>query len=275
MAMENNGPVKPLFGEDYHGSFDPGTFLAERYKKSDLSSAGKNASILKALHDLFASLGARSPSSSQPSLKVLDFGAGPVIMCAISAARFASEIVLSDYAESCRAAVNQWLQGDPNAHDWTPYFQHVVRILEGNATEGEVAARQELVRAAIKAVVHCDITQDPPIQQGYEGPYDVVIASLVLVASCKTLEDYASGVAKLVRLLKPGGKIFIVSEERKKESEGNWPVGPRKWFCLHLTERDVVTALQQAGCGDVEVQRLPWPDRPYMHALLIVTATKT
>ncbi len=270
--------IDPLFGEDYHDTFVPATFLAERYKESDLSDAGKNVHILRALHDLFQSRSLRHPSSSSvpapPSLRVLDFGAGPVIMCAISAARWASEIVFSDLAESCRIAVKRWLQKDPNAHDWTPYFRHVVQSLEGHREEEEVAARQELVRVATKAVVSCDITKDPPIEEGYEGPYDVVIANLVLVASCKTLDDYAKGVSKLSGLLKPGGTIFIVSEERKKESEGTWPVGSTKWFCMHVTEGDVVSSLQRAGCGDIEVKRIPWPDRPYMNALLIVTATK-
>ena len=148
---------------------------------------------LRCYHDALQSL----PSSS--NLKVLDYGSGPVILGAISAATKASEIVLSDYMDKNRKALQQWLDGDPSALDWSPYFTFVVRDLEGKG-EQEVAERQELVRKLVKAVVHCDITQDPPIERGYDQLYDVVISSLVLEGASDTVDEYASNASKLGQL---------------------------------------------------------------------------
>ena len=79
----------------------------------------------------------------------------------------------------CRTALHQWLAGDREAFDWSPYFGYVVKELEGNGEE-EVAKRQTLVRNLVKAVVKCDLTQDPPIEPGYEQPYDVVMSSFCI-----------------------------------------------------------------------------------------------
>ena len=85
-------------------------------------------------------------------LKILDIGTGPVIARAISAAPYASEIVLSEYVEASREALLQWLKNDPKAHDWTPIFKHIVVDLEAKSEE-EVPIRAELLRKVIKAVV--------------------------------------------------------------------------------------------------------------------------
>ena len=111
-------------------------------------------------------------------MKVLDYGAGPLLIPSIAAASKASEIVLADYAENNCKVLREWLDGDPAAYDWTPHFNYVVRDLEGKGGE-EVALRQERVRNIAKAVVHCDLTQDPIIDSDYDGPYDVVISSLL------------------------------------------------------------------------------------------------
>ena len=60
--------------------------------------------------------------------------------------------------------------------DWSPYFSRVVQGVEGKS-EKEAVERQELVRRAVKAVVHCDITQNPPIEKGYDQEYDELTMS--------------------------------------------------------------------------------------------------
>ena len=90
----------------------------------------------------------------------------------------------------------------------------VVRDLrEGGARGGE---RQELVRKLVKAVVHSDITQDAPIERGYDQLYDVVIVSLVLEGTSDSIDGYASNASKLGKLVKPGGLILIYGVENKR-----------------------------------------------------------
>ena len=49
----------------------------------------------------------------------------------------------------------------------------------------------------MKGIVHCDITQDPPIEPGYEGSYDIVVCSLVMEGASDTDEEYYANIARL------------------------------------------------------------------------------
>ena len=95
------------------------------------------------------------------------------------AATKASEIILFDYSPNNRSFLRKLLNSDNRAFDWTPHFNLFVGKLEGKEEEA-VAESEEQLRAAVKAVVQCDMTQDPPILDGYDQLYDVVISSLVL-----------------------------------------------------------------------------------------------
>ena len=92
----------------------------------------------------------------------------------------------------------------PCALDWSAYIKYVVRVLE-KKPDSEVKRRVEEVRELVKGIVHCDITQDPPIEPGYEGSYDVVVCSLVMEG---TDEEYYANIARFGRLVKPGGKVI-------------------------------------------------------------------
>ena len=83
-------------------------------------------------------------------------------MYEISSARNATEIVLSEYTERNRAALQLWIMmnGDPKAHDFSQYFKYVVQDLEGRS-EKEAFERQEKLQRVVKAIVSCDITEDP------------------------------------------------------------------------------------------------------------------
>ena len=114
----------------------------------------------------------------------------------ISAASFATEIVLAEYTEEGRTAVRRWLDRDQSCFNWSPYFKYIVQALEDKSLQ-EAGDREECVRRVVKAVVGCDVTQDPPIKKGYEGPYDVVICCFCLVNACRTKADYSNAVRRL------------------------------------------------------------------------------
>ena len=245
----NRSTAKPLFGEDYHDKFDPQAYL-QTYCPSDLPPF--QLFTLKQLHTLYESY-----KSSDEQLKILDIGTGPVIAYTISAAPYASEIVLSEYTESNRTALLQWLKNDPKSYDWIPYFKHVVVDLEGKSEE-EVPIRAELVRKVIKAVVPCDVNSDPPIPTEYVGEYDIVTSFLCLVCACATEEDYVAALVRLHALLKPGGTIVLFSVAKKPSAPtpASYPVGSQKFFDLHLSIEFVSKSLERAGFSDVNVMSL-------------------
>ena len=147
-----------------------------------------------------------------PNLKVLDYGCGPAIINVMSAARKASEIILAEYTEQSRKYLHQWLNGDETVFDWSTHSKFVVQELEGKS-EKEVKERQDLVRKLVKAVVHCDITQEPPIEPGYDNVYDVVICSLVFEGTAHDSKEYAAYIARVGNLVKNGGTFLIYGVE--------------------------------------------------------------
>lgn len=223
-------------------AFDPEDYLKTTYY--DVNIPDKILFRLESLHRAYQGLPSASP-------KVLEYGAGPAIMSAISAAGRASEIVLADVAESNRQTLWKWLRRDPAAFNWSPFFDHVVQKLEGKGEE-EAREREEKVRELVKDVVYCDITEDPPVQKGFEGPYDVVMDSWCLAYACETREAYEKGIAKLACLLKPAGTLMIFATRREKQ--GSYSTGSAVFKSLPLSGEYVSKVLQDQGMSEVSVK---------------------
>ena len=103
--------------------FDAEYYLAKRYKEA--TSETRIHFTLRCYHEVFQIL----PSS----LKILEFGCGPVIQHSISAAAHATEMVFSDIAKSNREAVKKWLGIYPtDSHS----FQLVLLTLTCGADSG-------------------------------------------------------------------------------------------------------------------------------------------
>ena len=262
-----------MFGHDYRDKFNPQDYLQAYYSVANLGPF--NLFKLNALHKFYQSY----PSTAK--LKILDIGSGPSIAQTISAAPCAAEIVLSEYAETNRSALLQWLNNDPNAFDWAHVFKHVVVDLEAK-TEEEVPIRAELVRKVVKAVVPCDVNQDPPIPTECMNQYDIVTEFLCLTAACATREDYKAALVRLHALLKSGGKIVLYTVQCKDEpTQVSYPVGPHNFFDLRIPEDFIIKSLEQAGFCDVKVMALTREDLglpddfvPHLTALSFITASK-
>ena len=247
-----------LKGEDYHSQFSAAGYLrnfTERTERSGHSKlGGRMLHTLKCYHNVFQSL----PNAA--GLRVLDFGSGPTVFAAISAATKASEIVLSDYVEDNRRAIQEWLDRGRGAFDWSPHFSYVVQGLEGKS-ESEIEDRQDKVRALVKAVVHCDLTQDQPIEVGHHQPYDVVMASLVLNAVSQNCQEYKMYMVRLGQLVKPGGLLIVYSVETKKETTGFYSVGDMKFKYIGVTSQFMVDVMKDAGFCNVVVDRRLYSSR--------------
>ena len=262
-----------MFGEDYRDNFSPNDYLQSKYSIANLGPL--HLFKLNCLHKFYQSY----PSSAK--LRILDIGSGPAIANIISAAPFAAEIVLSEYAEANRSALLQWLNNDPNAFDWTHVFKRIVVDFEAK-TEEQVPIRAELVRKVVKAVVPCDANQDPPIPTEYVNQYDIVTDLLCLPAACATREDYTAALIRLHALLKPGGKIVLYTPESEDApTPVSYPVGPHNFFSLRLSRDVIFKSLEHAGFHDVKTtaqtrEDLGLPDDfvPHLVALSFITASK-
>ena len=135
--------------------FDPWAYLAFQYGEVDAFYRHS----FKRIHDFYKSCG--SPSTG---LKVLEFGAGPVIAYVVSALLYASEIVLSEYMETNRKVLQMWLDRDPDAPNWSPFFEYIVQELEGKSKE-EAAKREEELCQVIKVVTLVTSIKTPQLNQ--------------------------------------------------------------------------------------------------------------
>ena len=228
--------------KDYE-KFDPWDYLEDDYEEVDAF----HRHSLKLLHEFYKSYG-----SPPAGLKVLEFGTGPVIMYEISASLYASEIVLSAYTEDNREALQEWLDRDPEAQDWSPFFEGVVRELEGKSKE-EVAMREEKLRQVVKAIIPCDIHKNPPIEPAHHGPYDVVFTSQCLECACASLEELSQAVSKLAKLVKPGGKLVMVAMEGTGDTFF-YMVGDERFVAFSIREEALKTILKQNGFCDITVE---------------------
>ena len=220
----------------YCEKFSTSSFL-DGYHRFSSQIPGVRGRIIHQLefyHDAFQSI----PSG----VRILDYGAGPSIMPCISSVTKASEIILADYTESNLKALSQWLNGDHDAFDWSPHFEYVIRQLEGKKDE-DLKERQEKVRKTVKAVVHCDLTKDPPIHECYKE-FDVVITSLVAEIVATNLDELTTYLERIGRLVKPGGTLLYYGVENRL---GYYEVGDIRFPNMHATAEFVMNALKGAG----------------------------
>ena len=216
--------------------------------------------VIGKVHEFFQTTKFDGTVKSGESLKVLDYGCGPALVHVISAAGIsdATEIILAEFTDECRKQIQLWIDKDPSAWDWTPYIKYVVQSLEGNEDGRAVIQREESLRESIKAVVPCDISQDPPIAEAFAGPqYDVVMSVLCLEGACETRHDYKAAVRKLRSLIKPGGYLLLYCSLKNTESYGHYHVGENKFMLLGVSLEFVLESLKDSGFLDVQYSLLP------------------
>ena len=230
--------------QDESRYFDPESYLRTRFY--DVNVRDRIQFQLESYHEAFKCL----PNS----LRVLDYGTGPALLSVVSAAGHASEIVLSDYSESNRDALKRWLENDATAFNWSPFFDHVVTKLEGKSEE-MARKREEDLKSVVKDVAFCDIKCDSPVNSTCPGPYDVILDSMCLGDASHTVEEFRSGVVKLLALLKPGGTLMTMICERKMDTEtGKYKVGSKEIPILNITGHFVVDLIKKLGFPDVTLK---------------------
>ena len=158
-----------------------------------------------------------------------------------------SEVIFSEYAEPNRAQVKLWRKNDHQAHDWSPYFKHVVMNLEGNKDPKAALDRQEEIRSKVKKIVKGDISVKDPkdILEGVQNPaqFDILSFNFCAEVVCKTGGEYEDILRLINGKIKPGG--FLCSLISIEES---WYInGDKKLPHLYLKTEEVALHCKKAG----------------------------
>ena len=145
---------------------------------------------------------------------------------------------------------------------------HVVCDFE-KKDKNEAAQREENLRKVIKAVVPCDITKDPPIAEGFEGPYDVVMSILCIENGCLMKDEYKAAIRRIASLTKKGGNFLLYSSVRNRgehdETPGYYHVGKEKHIQVALPLQFVMMTLKESGFSVDETNQLPTEKRAALH----------
>ena len=226
-------------GQDYQDKFEPLDYL-QRYK--DVHQF-RSSHMLHCYHTAFLAV--------PKYVSALDYGSGPTILPTISAATKASEIVPSNFLLKNRQALQSWLESKgPHLFDWDDHFRFVVKELEQKAEE-EAIQRQVEVRNIVKAVVHCDLTKDPPIEKEYNKLYDVVTTAFVIEAIANSYEEYKLLLYRLTRFVKPNGSLFL----HFVEDSQFYYVDDLKFKDFPLSLEMVTNALEECGIRDLVITK--------------------
>ena len=130
-------------------------------------------------------------------------------------------------------------------------------------------------RSAIKKVIPCDVTNED-VLLGHTGlPYDFILSVLCLEASCASTDIHREAIAKLCRLLKKGGGLFLSGVL----GESFYMVGDHKFFALTITEEYLRGTLKSCGLKvelfeTISFERERYGDLSDCHGMYYIHATK-
>ena len=233
-----------LYSDDYKCKFGPKTYLNSFYQSVAGHEDEEDISYfsLNKYHEFWSNFG-----SKVKDLTMLEFGGGPCIHTLISACRYAKEIIFAEFTEKNRQEVEAWLGSCSSMHNWSPFFQYIVQTLEGKS-ESETKQREDFLRGKITQVIPCDIRQNQIIELRDSQRFDVINTSLCLEAVVESEEDYRASIAKLSKLLKPGGHLIMFGVLKQTY----YFVGDGKYYTFPLTKDLILQAYKEAKFYDVE-----------------------
>lgn len=208
-----------------------------------------------------------------PDALSLDFGCGPMLYSAIAGAHRVREMHLAEYLPLNRVELSHWLSAKPNAFDWREAIRTVLE-LEGRPSDDlTMKSHEAVIRANVSRVMPCDLTAAYPLEDTtLSGAYDVLVTSLCVEAVAPDLPTWIMYMGKLGSLLRPGGKLFLISVKKSHA----YNVGKHTYPVLSLDEDNIAHGLRAAGFAQDAALRHAHANDPFhpYEGLIFATARK-
>ena len=96
--------------------------------------------------------------------------------------------------------MKEWLKGTAE-HDLSVHLKHLQPDI-GADFEKAVAEIEKELKRKIKVVVWCDFTKDKTIEEGHEGPYDIVMALFTVGHSATNGDEYVAQLQRILSLVR-------------------------------------------------------------------------
>ncbi|XP_072281880.1 nicotinamide N-methyltransferase-like [Pyxicephalus adspersus] len=171
---------------------------------------------------------------------LIDISLGSPIHQLFSASNCFTEIVVLKFNEKCIMELTRWLHDRTGAFDWTHASAAAVE-LEGK--RDQLHEKEMQLRSSIKQILKCDF-----IQENITAPVDLPLADCIISASIlesisKNEDEFMKNLEKILKLLKPGGKLVLLGVL----DATYMIVGEEKVHRLKLNEDFVKNALCKLG----------------------------
>lgn len=182
--------------------WDPSDYLSEYYRDLQEDEQSTSRYFVEQIR-------------AAPPGPVLCFGCGPTLHHVFLAAPWTSEIYLADYVPENLAEIERWRQGQPGAHDWSPFVRYTLQCESaGDPTESEVGARMELLRQRIAGLLHADASLADPLGVSFRGRFAAVLSPYCAESITSNKQDWAQYCRNIASLVRPKG-LFLTSALRQ------------------------------------------------------------
>ena len=180
---------------EYAAVFHPKEYLAD-YSQLDEEVIFTIRFMVRALRGL--------PSN----LLTLEFGGGPVLYSVATQVPYAREIHFCDFLPANLAEVRSWLNNEPDAFDWTPYFKLVLEEEERPANPTTVRLRAAAIRRKVTRLSICDALAKAPLGEK-AARYDLVVANSCTDVAAATVGEWMQVMRNIGTLVEPGGWLLV------------------------------------------------------------------
>jgi NNMT/PNMT/TEMT family len=243
-------------------TFDPATFSARVYNQSYFSTVMQDERSL--LEWLATSAVTHLTNVRRPGRRsLLDVGSGPTVHHMLSLCREVDEIVVSDYLAENLAEIQRWLDGEDQAHDWTPFARDILAAEGTTPTRSRIRQRQNLLRSRVKNLAAIDLRSPRPLCPAMphgasidQPHFDVVTSFYCADSATRSVEEFHSMIANLTTLIAPGGS-FLGSFLGGCRA---YSVGTRWLPSANLDADDITSALRRSGLIVNELTCFQTPD---------------
>lgn len=228
--------------------FSPRGYLQQYWPPAQLDH--EDEFILRFLHEVY--------SKYRPTKGLLELGGGPIIDKYISASRFVSHIVHTDFSDKALEEVSLFRLGDPGAWNWQRRCEFVAdmeRLEEGQALDSSAPAIAQRVRDKLKSgtLKKLNLKKKPDhqsISQDELGSIGVVSVHSVCECVAQTEAEWRSMLDHVFHFCDPGTILVMTANTNTKDWIGG--AGPIK--AVPLTPNAIIDAVRLAGFINIHTQ---------------------
>ncbi|XP_053308960.1 nicotinamide N-methyltransferase-like [Spea bombifrons] len=171
---------------------------------------------------------------------LVDISIGPAMYQLITVCEFFKEITLLELNDLCISEMEKWINNHEEAFDWSHASTYMMDP-EGRSVGWK--EKEELLRGKIKRILKCDFSKDNPTDPIVLPKADCLICMWILDVISIDKDAYISNLRKISSLLKPGGRLVLVTDINVK----HFMIGEHKYNILTFDEEFLKSAIKNEG----------------------------